>query len=190
MDQAKKTIKAKEEEIIKLKNTAENLTTKCRVTKHELSNENHELREELAVKETELGEAFEERVKLEEKMNSLLDLLYGCYECGLNQCECNDSLKEDKIELDSSTSLSKHHTSHLSPPTSPAAGHPLQPGCGTSPWTPPPTPPSKNCGGVNYGPSPGSLCFSCKPPLQIKAPSNSSSPSRTPPGTPPRTDHE
>ena len=71
MDQAKKTIKAKEEEIIKLKNTAENLTTKCRVTKHELSNENHELREELAVKETELGEAFEERVKLEEKMNSL-----------------------------------------------------------------------------------------------------------------------
>ena len=58
-------------------------------------------------------------------MNSLLDLLYGCYECGLNQCECNDSLKEDKIEPDSSTSLLDHHTSHSSPPTSPAAALPL-----------------------------------------------------------------
>ena len=38
---------------------------------------------------------MDEKANLQEKMESLLDLLYGCNECGLGECECNDSVKED-----------------------------------------------------------------------------------------------
>ena len=63
-----------------------------------LKNENIKLKEELAVKDDELGEALKENVKLEEKLNSLLDVLYGCPQCGLNSCECNFSVEEDDAE--------------------------------------------------------------------------------------------
>ena len=42
--------------------------------------EKHEL------KENELREAVEEKIKLEEKVAGLLDVLYGCPECGCNSC--------------------------------------------------------------------------------------------------------
>ena len=116
-------------------------------------------------------------------MNALLDLLYGCHGCGLIDCECS----EDEAEQDSNDRSSpQHHTSHSTPPLSLEARHPLPPGNDSSSWTLPPTPPCESCGGVNFGPSPSSLCFACIPPLQSKATSYSNSPSRTPPGTPPR----
>ena len=62
---------------------------------------------------------------------------------------------------------------------------PPQPsGCSPPPWTPPPTPPCSKCGANNYGPCPGSVCFSCTPHLQASSRTRSS-PSSTPPGTPP-----
>ena len=129
------------------------------------------------VKDDELCEALEEKRKLEEKFRSLLDVLYGCPECGLNQCECDDSVKGDK---------SFEQTSHPSPPPTPAPGQsPLACSGGSTPWTPPPTPPSVSCWGVNIGPSPNSRCIVCISQLKKKSPPNLSSPSRTPPGTPP-----
>ena len=178
LDQSKKTLKAKEKELVKIKSESENLLINCEVLKAEISNKNIELTE----KDTELGKAFEEKVQLEEKLNSLLDILYGCHGCGLCQCECS----EDEAEPDTNDRSSpQHHTPHSSPPPSPEA-QPITPGNDSSSWTPPPTPPCESCGGENYGPSPSSLCFACIPPFQIKDKSFSSSPSRTPPGTPPR----
>ena len=131
---------------------------------------------ELELKVEELKEAHVNNEKLKEKVDSLLDVLYGCPECGLNSCECNDS---DEYETTSPSKPSATPFEALSLPLS----SPTK--CETSPWTPPPTPPCKNCGGINFGPSPGSVCFVCVPPLQTTSPAYSSSPSRTPPGTPP-----
>ena len=183
LDQSKKALKAKEEEIVMLSTDVENLSTNCEALRAELFNKNIEHAEKVATKDRELGEAFEEKVNLEEKLNSLLDILYGCHGCGLVNCECD----EDEADPDSNDKSSPQRpTPHSSRSPSPEVQYPLPPGkCSPSSWTPPPTPPCESCGGVNFGPSPGSLCFVCIPPLQSKAPSSSSSPSRTPPGTPP-----
>ena len=90
IEQATKTVKNKEKEIVK----AENILSNVKVQKTKVSNENIKLREELATKEDELSEAFEEKVKLEKKVTDLLDVLYGCCECGLNNCECNHFVEE------------------------------------------------------------------------------------------------
>ena len=176
IEQANNTVKNKDEEIAK----AENILSNFKVLKFELSNENIKLREELAAKEDELGDALKEKEKLDEKVNSLLDVLYGCCECGLHKCECNDFVEEEES--------SPHPISD--PPSPPAqatsACHPPPLSTGSPPWTPPPTPPCTSCGGVNFGPSPSSICFGCIPPLQSECPPNSSTPSTTPPGTPPR----
>ena len=123
-----------------------------------------------------------ERNDLENENLKLKDVLYGCPECGMYSCECDDAENIDD-NYDSTLQPSKLSDS---PPaenqTEPSSGF-----CPASPWTPPPTPPCEGCGGINFGPSPGSLCFVCIPPLvsKIQPNSNSSSPSRTPPGTPP-----
>ena len=172
LDQSNRTLKAKEKEIIKIKSEEENLSTNCNVLKSEISNKNIEFKEKLAKKDTALDEAFKEKAQLEEKVNSLLDLLYGCNGCGFMNCECS----EDEAEPNSSDRS----------PLSLEPRHPLPPGNDLSSWAPPPTPPCESCGGINFGPSPSSLCFACVPPLQSKAASYNNSPSRTPPGTPPR----
>ena len=107
---------------------------------------------------------------------------YGCPECGLYSCECDDQENEENYYNSSSP---------LASPTSVACSFQDTP-CPSLPtqWTPPPTPPCAGCGGINFGPSPGSLCMVCIPPLDIKPPpDNSSSPSHTPPGTPPPPQH-
>ena len=152
-------------------------------------NENMKLKQQCVVKDDELQEAFNEKVKLEEKLSSLLDVLYGCPECGLNNCECDESGHEESSKPEGSRS-NQHCTSQPSPPPSPTAQltPSLSSGLSPSPWTPPPTPPCTSCGGINFGPSPSNLCFICIPPdtpLQSNSPHYSSSPSRTPPGTPP-----
>ena len=60
-----------------------------------VKNENMELKEKCVLKDDELREAFNEKEKLEKKLESLLDVLYGCPECGLNSCECQDIVDED-----------------------------------------------------------------------------------------------
>ena len=169
---------------IKLRKRLEDLGKSETVFKHE----NAQLKEELAVKDDELGKTLKEKIKLEEKLNSLLDVLYGCPECGLNNCECDDHVKEDESDPESS-SFPQHLESQPSPPpTTPAAQLPPPPCSGLlSPWSPPPNPPCTGCGGINFGPSPSNLCIICIPPPQSNSPQNSRSPSRTPPGTPPTT---
>ena len=114
-----------------------------------------------------LEKAIEENVKLEKKVTDLLDVLYGCPECGYNSCECNTF-----DEGDHSDEVLERLT--VPPPSS----------LSTS-WTPPPTPPCLKCGGINFGPSPSSECFVCLPELQSTFEPNYISQSTTPPGTPP-----
>ena len=47
---------------------------------------------DLERKDAELEKDRNENLGLEEKLNSLLDVLYGCEECGHhgNYCECKD----------------------------------------------------------------------------------------------------
>ena len=143
--------------------------------------------EKLAEKDAKLQEISDEKLGLEEKINSLLDVLYGCDECGYHgdYCECDASedpncrTEPDQCEL---RQTSSHCPSSVTPEM-------LQPAPATStspppPWTPPPTPPCVNCGGENYGPCPTNLCFACIPSFTPPC-TGSSSPSRTPPGTPP-----
>ena len=148
---------------------------------NQLEAKNSDLTEQIerykAVKNKE-DELIKEKEKLEEKVNSLLDVLYGCPECGLYSCECDavgDNSGQDQIIQQATPP--KLLLAQLPPPLS----------NGSPPWTPPPTPPCLKCGGINYGPSPDSLCFDCLPPLKCAPhPSCSSSPSRTPPGSPPQ----
>ena len=114
---------------------------------------------------------------LEEENLKLKDVLYGCPECGLYTCECCDLENEG-------TNYTQSHP--CSPPASPTLAADGSCPTSPSPWTPPPTPPCVGCGGINFGPCPSSLCFACIPPLEIKQPESSCSPSRTPPGTPPQ----
>ena len=133
-------------------------------------------------KKEELQEVIEEKVKLEEKVNSLLDVLYGCPECGLNACECD---AEENFPLTSPSECSVEPPLPLIDSESPLN---TSPPTSTSPppWTPPPTPPCTKCGGENYGPCPTSVCFGCTPPYTPAPYTGSTSPpSRTPPGTPP-----
>ena len=135
-----------------------------------------------------LNELAKKNEGLEEKINSLLDLLYGCNDCGRHgdHCKCDDIIGND-VELPAP------NQQELCQPSPPSTVTPcIPPPSSTSPpWTPPPTPPCDSCGGVNYGPSPTSVCFVCIPALT--APTSSVSPSTTPPGTPPsfrRTTHQ
>ena len=169
LDQVKISVQNNEKEIV----NAEESLSNCKALNTEIKDENSKLREQVAEKDDRLAETLKENEKLEQKLNSLLDVLYGCPECGLNKCECNDSVYEDEF------------TSHPSPPPTPAEQHPPPQNSGSPPWTPPPTPPCTTCGGVNFGPSPSSLCFKCIPPLPSRDSTRCSSPSESPPGTPP-----
>ena len=170
-------MKSKNKEIAKLVSKNSNLEEKI---KH-LKSENTEQEEKIKLKDDEI-------ISLEKKMKDLLDILYGCHDCGLCECECGDSIPGDYVSyLPTQCATTTEPSSP--PPTAletPASPHPPQPSS-TSPstWTPPPTPPCSSCGGANFGPCPGDVCFGCLPPLQTKPEHTTSSPSRTPPGTPP-----
>ena len=166
---ANNNMKSKNEETKKLVSKNSNLEEKI---KH-LKSENTEQKDKLVLKDDEI-------IGLEEKMKALLDILYGCHECGLCECECGDSIPGDCV------SYLPTQSETTSEPSSPPPPPPPQPSSSSpSTWTPPPTPLCSSCGGPNYGPCPGDVCFGCLPPLQTKPEHNSSSPSRTPPGTPP-----
>ena len=145
------------------------------------------LNDKIETKEVELKANIEEKRKLEKKVTDLLDVLYGCPECGMNDCEC----KEDNYSIGDEKSIenSDMELSMILPPTvtpeTLSASLPPPPSCGSLPWTPPPTPPCTNCGGLNFGPSPSSVCFPCLPPLLSTSEPCPESLSRTPPGTPP-----
>ena len=153
------------------------------------------LKKELKVldeKDAEIEELKKTNLGLEEKLLSLLDTLYGCEECGYHgdYCTCNvldepadsiDKLSNEPVSDADCPTLclttsgpSETSTTPTPPPSTSTA----------TPWTPPATPPCSSCGGENYGPCPDSVCFGCISPLKIR-PVSSSSPSRTPPGTPP-----
>ena len=172
-DAANKTVKSKEKELASLKVKNNNIEEEIK----NLERKNIELKEKLELKDDETRKLLDGKVKIEEKMESLLDILYGCHECGLCACECDKSIMEDCVtSLEPSTpSAIPSETSH----------HPPQPGSTSYSWSPPPTPPCDSCGRTNFGPCPSSVCFACIPPLQIESELNTSSPSRTPPGTPP-----
>ena len=109
----------------------------------DVKEDNMKLKEQCVVK---LKEAFDQKVKLEEKITSLLDVLYGCPECGLNSCECDNSVNED--DSTEGSSLAQYSTlPSFSPPLS-SAQLLAPPSSGSPTWTPPPTPPCTSCGGV------------------------------------------
>ena len=144
-----------------------------------------ELKEKIRLKDDEIGKAMDEKVSLEEKMKSLLDVLYGCSNCGMCECECQG---ECYSEDSGSSVLIQCTTTEISPPPAsetPSARQATPLSSGPSPWTPPPTPPCDSCGGVNYGPCPSKICFKCTLSLPRQPESTSSSLSRTPPGTAP-----
>ena len=151
----------------------------------DVQEENRKLKKQCVLKDDELKEAFDQKVMQEEKITSLLDVLYGCPECGLNSCECDNSVNEDDY-AENSSSTQPSTLPSFPPPISSALAQLLpRPSSDVSTWTPPPTPPCTSCGGVNFGPSPADLCFKCISPLRNKSPHNSSSHTGTPPGTPP-----
>ena len=167
-------------EIIALRNDCDNIR-----------NRNIQLKEQLEEKDDELRDAIIEKEKFDEKINSLLDMLYCCHECGLHRCECNghnDSVEEDDSFLGQMGNKFPElfsSTSQPSPPSVPSES-PAARLLHSPPWTPHQTPPCISCRGLNFGPSPSSLCFNCISPLQsISEPYSSKSPPRTPPGTPP-----
>ena len=176
-DAANKYVKSKEREIASLKVKNNNIEEEIK----NLDKKNIELKEKLDLKDDEARKILHEKVNIEEKMESLLDILYGCHECGLCACECDDSIPEDRVTSSEPSSPS------AKPFETPAPHHPPppQPGSSSSSWSPPPTPPCDSCGGTNFGPCPSSVCFACIPPLQIDQEHNTRSPSGTPPGTPP-----
>ena len=146
----------------------------------------NEIDNKLTVKEVELKEAIEEKIKLEEKVTGLLDVLYGCPECGCNACECTSSVMGENSESDRNVDSPPPFLTHAAASYEIPAPLPPPPSSGP-PWTPPPTPPCESCGGINFGPSPSSLCFVCiSPPESKTPPDRSDSPSWTPPGTPPQ----
>ena len=174
-----KNIKSKEKEVSEMEKSDKGHQITIKALKKQFN-------QQLEVKDDTLNKLTKKNKDLEEKVDSLLDLLYGCNDCGRfgDSCEC-DELEGDNIE---SSPPDQHVFHQPSPPpvvTSVKPDvHPLT--SSTTPWTPPPTPPCSTCGGVNYGPCPSNVCFSCIPPLTIPdTPPDSNSPSRTPPGSPP-----
>ena len=162
-----------------------NLEKKFKSSIKDLEIENNKLKNEVIEKEDEVRKTVEEKASLQEKMSSLLDLLYGCDQCGLCECECSNSVKEDDDSFLPPQCVTTWDQSSpdITASQTPAAEHPSQ--SSSSPWTPPPTPPCSSCGGINFGPCPSSVCFGCIPTLQSIPEPDASSPSRTPPGTPP-----
>ena len=151
-------------------------TTEARKTKKSLERQiqsqekiTYSLNEKLETKEDELRSNIDEKEKLEKKVTDLLDVLYGCPECGLNSCKCRELAEEDYSGRggDNSVKTSEIELNMIFPPTltpeSLSEPLPPPPSCESIPWTPPLTPPCINCGGLNYGPSPSSVCFPCLP---------------------------
>ena len=168
---------SKVQEIGKLKIEINTIEEKTKNAIEDLKIENIKLREDIVEKDEEVKKSINENAILEEKMKSLLDILYGCHECGLCDCDCHNSVDEE-----TGSSLPPQSSPPDTPSQTPSQHYP-QP---NSQWTPPPTPPCASCGGVNFGPCPGSVCFVCIPPIQSKPEHEATSPSRTPPGTPPQ----
>ena len=159
-----------------LKNEVEELQSESRAAQ-----ETHE--EKLAEKVAKLQEVEKEKLVQEDKVNSLLDLLYGCNDCGRHGDYCECDVSEDP---NCQTEPDDCESGQTSPPY--PSSMKTAPPTSTSPpslWTPPPTPPCDSCGGENFGPCPTHLCFACIPPFTPPVCTASSSPSRTPPGTPP-----
>ena len=106
----------------KLKESVDTLKEKDQLSKDniEAKRNNSKLKEELAVKDDELCEVLKEKGALEEKVNSLLDVLYGCPECGLNSCECDDCITEEDYKPEDSSSP-QYCTSQPSPPPTSSA---------------------------------------------------------------------
>ena len=102
-----------------------------------LENENNNLKEKLVVKENEAKEILEDKTSLEGKMNSLLDLLYGCHECGLCECECGEAIVEDcgsDLLPECATTSDQSSPPPAIPSYTPAAPqHPTRPSRGSSP---------------------------------------------------------
>ena len=85
-------IKIRNDDVNKLGNELKELREKFNKEKREIiKNKNADAEEQLARKNDELKEAITEKGKLEEKVTSLLDILYGCNQCGLLECECNST---------------------------------------------------------------------------------------------------
>ena len=184
----KKDLEAKEKDSIekdklinKIEHKLKSLEFNNKNLKTELSKVKNENENMIEMKDDELQESNKEYVKLKEKMESLLDILYGCSGCGLCECECNDSGEDENTIPSPAISTQAHLT--LSSSKSMATTSPLcpTPCSGSSTWTPPPTPPCSKCKGINFGPSPSSECFACIPPLQDTPQPSSSPPSRTHP---------
>ena len=174
-----KNMKLRVKEISRLEIENKNLKEQSKTSFKDLESENNKLKEEVIEKDNELKKTMDEKANLQEKMESLLDLLYGCNQCGLCECECNDPDKED-----CGSSVPPQHETTRDPSPDTTSQTPA-PQSRSTPWTPPPSPPCSNCGGINFGPCPSSVCFGCIPPLSINSEPDASSPSRTPPGTPP-----
>ena len=179
----KEEVKIYKEGKNELEKKTEQLEKKIKEAKKSSDNTN----EQLDVKDKLFKELAKKNEDLEEKVNSLLDLLYGCNACGRfgEFCECDD-IEGDDAELSASEQQVLRQPSPAPPTVTSVTPH-VPPPCSTSPpWTPPPTPPCSSCGGVNFGPCPTSVCFMCIPPLTIpNTQPCSNSPSTTPPGTPP-----
>ena len=175
MEKKETKIRNLEVHVCKLEEEKKSLEIELHHNKEDISKQNDEKARDISNLEKKLEELENENMKLK-------DVLYGCCECGMFTCECDDAATEENIRNPppSAQPSSTSATSSKAP-----APQNLSTGSGSyPPWTPPPTPPCTDCGGVNFGPSPGSLCFACIPPLECK-PLPSCSPSRTPPGTPP-----
>ena len=168
---------SKVQEIGKLEIEINTIEEKTKSAIEDLKIENIKLKEDIVEKDEEVKKSINENAILEEKMKSLLDILYGCHECGLCDCDCHNSVDEE-----TGSSLPPQSSPPDTPSQTPSQHYPQS----SSQWTPPPTPPCASCGGINFGPCPGSVCFVCIPPIQSKPEHEATSPSRTPPGTPPQ----
>ena len=152
------------------------------VSEIEKSNKGHQItikalkkqfNQQLEVKDDTLNKLAKKNKDLEEKVDSLLDLLYGCNDCGRfgDSCEC-DELEGDNIE----SSPPDQHVFHQ--PSPPPVVTSVKPD--VHPLTSSTTHPTMQYTWWSK------LCFGCTPPLTIPdTPPCTKSPSRTPPGTPP-----
>ena len=168
---------SKVQEIGKLEIEINTIEEKTKSAIEDLKIENIKLKEDIVEKDEEVKKSINENAILEEKMKSLLDILYGCHEFGLCDCDCHNSVDEE-----TGSSLPPQSSPPDTPSQTPSQHYPQS----SSQWTPPPTPPCASCGGINFGPCPDSVCFVCIPTIQSKPEHEATSPSRTPPGTPPQ----